>query len=408
MPSRAPCPAPRPGCPLSRIISSSRLLFPPLQPAYRGKQLYDALTSGAATLDAATSLPKAWRESLAERGAVTGRAAIHAIAASTDGTAKLLLRLHDGHVIEAVGIPELPRREDKEKAAAAAAAARRRGGGASTSAPPPAPPPRRLTICVSSQVGCPMRCAFCATGKGGYARNLASHEIVDQVLAVAAHFADGDGGRADPRIGERLNVVFMGMGEPLLNLRAVLPAVRALNGRLGIGARRITVSTVGVPQAIPRLAAGLDSLQATLAVSIHAPTQALREAIVPSAKAYPLAALLADCAAFHAATGRRVTFEYALLAGVNDAPEHAAGLARLLRKGLGPGASHVNVIPWNFVEGTPFGAPTRAGAATFAAAVEAAGVPASVRASRGQDAAAACGQLRNDNQKTPLAAGAAA
>lgn len=334
---------------------------------------------------------------------------MHAVAPAADGTTKLLLRLADGHVIEAVGIPELPRREDREKAAAAARASRRSGGGASSSTITP-PPPRRLTICVSSQVGCPMRCAFCATGKGGYARNLASHEIVDQVLAVVAHFegggsgegGGGPGGRPAPGIGERVNVVFMGMGEPLLNLRAVLPAVRSLNTRLGIGARRITVSTVGVPQAIPRLAAGLDALQATLAVSIHAPTQALREALVPSAKAYPLAALLADCAAFFEATGRRVTFEYALLAGVNDAPEHAAGLARLLRKGLGPGASHVNVIPWNFVEGTPFAAPSRNAAMAFAAAVEAAGVPASVRASRGQDAAAACGQLRNENQKVPL------
>ena len=202
---------------LATIIPFSFTRLPPhpfislshtLKPAYRGKQLYDALTSGAATLDAATSLPKAWRESLVERGASTGRSSIHAVAASTDGTAKLLLRLHDGHVIEAVGIPELPRREDKEKAAAAAAAARRRsgGGGATTSSPAP-PPPRRLTVCVSSQVGCPMRCAFCATGKGGYARNLASHEIVDQVLAVVAHFEGGIGGSS---IGERLNVVFMG------------------------------------------------------------------------------------------------------------------------------------------------------------------------------------------------------
>ena len=188
-----------------------------------------------------STLPKAWREGLAARGFATGRPAVHAAARSADGTVKLLLRLADGHVIETVGIP-----------------GRRVDGQAST----------RLTVCVSSQVGCPMRCSFCATGKGGYARNLAPHEIVSQVLAVAAEF-----GRAPT------NVVFMGMGEPLLNLKAVLPALRQINGRLGIGARKVTVSTVGVPNAIARLAA--EPMQLTLAVSIHAPTQELRERLVP-------------------------------------------------------------------------------------------------------------------------------
>jgi 23S rRNA (adenine2503-C2)-methyltransferase len=324
---------------------------------------------------------------LAERGAVTGRSAVHAVATSSDGTTKFLLRLADGHVIECVGIPERARKDDGG------------GGGGGTGGGgglPAAPPPRRLTVCISSQVGCPMRCAFCATGRGGFARNLAAHEIWEQVLHAATHF-----GPAGFRVS---NVVLMGMGEPLLNLRAVVPSVRALTDRLGIGARKVTVSTVGVPQAIARLAAALDGLQVTLAVSIHAPTQALRSALVPSAKAYPLAALLADCETFFRLTGRRVTFEYALLAGVNDAPEHAAGLARLLR--ARPGLrSHVNIIPFNPVAGAPFSAPSRAAATAFAAAVEAGGVPASVRTPRGQDAAAACGQLRNENQKTPLGGG---
>jgi 23S rRNA (adenine2503-C2)-methyltransferase len=343
------------------------------QPAYRGKQLYDALTSGVTSLATATSLPKAWRESLMERGAVTGRSAVHAVSTSTDGTTKFLLRLVDGHVIECVGIPERLKKGEI-----------------------PSPnTPRRLTVCISSQVGCPMRCAFCATGRGGFARNLASHEIWEQALHAATHF-----GPAGFRVS---NIVLMGMGEPLLNLKAVVPALTALTGRLGVGARKVTVSTVGVPQAIARLGAALGGLQVTLAVSIHAPTQALREALVPSAKAYPLAALLADCETYFNLTGRRVTFEYALLAGVNDAPEHAAGLARLLRR---PGLrSHVNVIPFNPVDGAPFSAPSRAAATAFAAAVEAGGVPSSVRTPRGQDAAAACGQLRNEHQKTPLNGG---
>lgn len=346
------------------------------QGAYRGKQLYDALTSGATSLETATSLPKAWRESLAARGAVTGRSSIHAVATSSDGTTKFLLRLADGHVVECVGIPERLKKGE---------------------APGPASH-RRLTVCISSQVGCPMRCAFCATGRGGFARNLAAHEIWEQVLHASTHF-----GPAGFRVS---NIVLMGMGEPLLNLRAVVPAVQALTGRLGIGARKITVSTVGVPQAIARLGAALGGLQVTLAVSIHAPTQALREALVPSAKAYPLAALLSDCETYFSLTGRRVTFEYALLAGVNDAPEHASALARLLRR---PGLrSHINVIPFNPVEGAPFSAPSRAAATAFAAAVEAGGIPASVRTPRGQDAAAACGQLRNEHQKTPLGEGVVA
>jgi 23S rRNA (adenine2503-C2)-methyltransferase len=197
---------------------------------------------------------------------------VHATSVSSDGTTKLLLRLSDGHVIETVAIPSLRKRATE-------------GDGHT-----------RWTACVSSQVGCPMRCSFCATGKGGYARQLAAHEIVDQVLAASA---TGAAGGARPA-----NVVFMGMGEPLLNLKAVLPALRTLQDRLGIGARKITVSTVGVPNAIGRLAA--ERSQVGLAVSLHAPTQALRESLVPSAKAYPLDALLADCVGYFEATGRRV------------------------------------------------------------------------------------------------------
>lgn len=237
------------------------------------------------------------------------------------------------------------------------------------------------------QVGCPMRCTFCATGKGGFARNLLPHEIVDQVLTVQEEF------------GQRVsNVVFMGMGEPLLNLPSVMRAHDILNKEIGIGARHLTISTVGVPNAIRRM--GRLQLQSTLAVSIHAPNQALRETIVPSAKAYPLSAIMEDCQEYFRLSGRRVTFEYTLLAGVNDDVSHARELAQLLR--CHDLRSHVNVIPWNPVDDSEFQRPTRRSVQQFVSALDNAGIPVSLRNTRGLEAAAACGQLRNQFQKEPL------
>ncbi|CAL5218542.1 g231 [Coccomyxa viridis] len=332
------------------------------QPKFRGKQLYDGLVHGAHDVLDFNNVPKAWRQSLAEQGVVSGRSSIYKEVKAKDGTTKFLLQLADNHVVETVGIPL----DDADK--------------------------QRLTVCVSSQVGCPMRCTFCATGKGGFARNLKAHEIVDQVMTVQERF------------GTRVsNVVFMGMGEPLLNLRAVTAAARFINQDLGIGARHITVSTVGVPNAIGMLASHLKehSLQLTLAVSIHAPSQAVRQRIIPSAKAYPLDALLQDCQKFLEVTGRRVTFEYTLLAGVNDAPAQAEELAEKLSRWHLRG-SHVNLIPWNAVDDADFTRPSRNAVFAFRRALEAKGYPVSTRITRGQDAAAACGQLRNDNQKLPL------
>ena len=337
------------------------------QSAFRGQQLYDALYSKARyvhTLDDISTLPAAWRASLRERGVTVGRSTVHAVARSTDSTAKLLLRVADGRVVETVGIPE----DESSR--------------------------KRLTVCVSSQVGCPMRCTFCATGKGGFARNLKAHEVVDQVLHIEELFQR----RAS-------HVVFMGMGEPCLNLRHVLAAHRALNEDVGIGQRCMTISTVGVPNALAKLAEA--GLQSTLAVSLHAPDQATREAIIPSAKAYPLDALLKDCVAYNTATGRRITFEYTLLAGVNDSEAHARKLAALLSShGL---QSHVNVIPYNPVDDAQFDRPSNNACRRFTDALTAAGCGASVRRTRGSDAAAACGQLRNEFQKKagPVAAAAA-
>ena len=331
---------------------------------FRGKQMADHLYAGdgasARDVDDFTTLSKADRRALVDANVRVGRSRLHHVAQANDGTAKLLLRLDDDRVVETVGIPA----DERGK--------------------------RRLTACVSSQVGCPMRCTFCATGKGGFARNLAPHEIVDQVLALEAHF------------GQRVsNVVFMGMGEPLLNVPNVLKAHEAMNREIGIGARHITISTVGVRGAIEKLARA--QLQSVLAVSLHAPNQALRETIIPSAKVYPMEDLLQDCEQYFVATGRRVTFEYTLLGGVNDSVEDAKELGRLLyARNL---ASHVNLIPYNPVDDADFKRPSRATVYAFRDALESCKVPASIRQTRGLEAAAACGMLRNQFQKDAIGGG---
>jgi 23S rRNA (adenine2503-C2)-methyltransferase len=228
-----------------------------------------------------------------------------------------------------------------------------------------------------------MACRFCATGKGGLQRSLAVHEIVDQVLSVREAMAERPS-----------HVVFMGMGEPLLNSEVVLDAINCLCTDLGMAQRQITVSTVGVAKTLPTLAeqalARLGRAQFTLAVSLHAPDQRLREQLIPTAHAYPIEALLDDCRRYVAITGRRVSFEYILLGGLNDQPHHADGLARLIR-GF---QSHVNLIPYNPIAEEEFQRPTPQAVAAFRRALEQRHIAVSVRASRGLDADAACGQLR--------------
>jgi 23S rRNA (adenine2503-C2)-methyltransferase len=306
-------------------------------------------------------LPGAFREKLVRAGMEIGRVAPADVVSSPDGTKKILLELRCGSVIEAVGIPgDVP------------------GDAASGDGPRR----RRFTACVSSQVGCAMRCSFCATGRQGYKRNLDAAEMVNQVMALEDVFQR-----------RATNVVMMGMGEPLMNLGNVLEAHRCLNADVGIGGRYFTISTVGVPNAIAKLAA--HKLQATLAVSLHAPNQALRERLIPSAKAYPLDALLRDCRAYKKVTGRRVTFEYTLLAGENDSVEHAEALAALLRRNVG-GGCHVNLLPWNPVRGAEetHARPSAKATRRFAEALERErGITLTVRKTRGLEADAACGQL---------------
>jgi 23S rRNA (adenine2503-C2)-methyltransferase len=222
-----------------------------------------------------------------------------------------------------------------------------------------------------------MACDFCATGKGGFVRNLSRSEILDQVLTVQEDF--------DRRVS---NVVFMGMGEPLHNPAAVLSATRSLNQDIGIGKRYITISTVGIPGRIRQLAN--ERLQATLAVSLHAPNQEIRESIVPSAAQYPIEELIEDCRDYAAETGRRVTFEYILLAGVNDSRDCAAELAELLR-GF---QAHVNLIPYNPIAEVDYQRPDPMRVRDFMQTLDDRRVAVSVRRTRGLESDAACGQLR--------------
>jgi 23S rRNA (adenine2503-C2)-methyltransferase len=228
-----------------------------------------------------------------------------------------------------------------------------------------------------------MACRFCATGKGGLQRSLATHEIVDQLLSVRQAM--------DRRPS---HVVFMGMGEPLLNVDAVLAAINCFCRDLGMAQRQITVSTVGVPNTLPQLAeaavAQLGRCQFTLAVSLHAPSQELREELIPTAKTYPLQQLLSDCRHYLDITGRRVSFEYILLGGLNDGRAQAEALADLV-SGF---QSHVNLIPYNPIEEEAFQRPSPERVQGFRQVLSQRGIAVSVRASRGLDQDAACGQLR--------------
>ena len=323
------------------------------QPAYRGRQLHQWIyQKGVRSLAEISVFSKQWRDTLAD--IPIGRSTLHYRSQAPDGTVKYLLRLADNNIIETVGIPTF-----------------------ASSGSGSAKVKERLTVCVSSQVGCPMACDFCATGKGGFIRNLKCHEIVDQVLTVQEDF------------GQRVsNVVFMGMGEPLLNLDAVVAAVKSINQDIGIGMRSLTISSVGIRDRIRQLAQ--HQLQATFAVSLHAPNQQLRQKLIPSAKQYPLETLLAECREYVQITGRRVTFEYILLAGLNDLPENAIELAKHLR-GF---QSHVNLIPYNPISEVEYQRPTPQRIQSFIQTLEKYHITVSVRRSRGLEKDAACGQLR--------------
>jgi 23S rRNA (adenine2503-C2)-methyltransferase len=326
------------------------------QPAYRARQLFGALHGRTiADWDQASDLPARLRASLAERYRLAaGELAVEAV--SSDGTRKRLLRLWDGQEIETVAIPSTSPQGH-----------------------------HRVSVCVSTQAGCAMACTFCATGMMGFSRHLTPGEIVDQVYT----FARG------AQVGQRpTHVVFMGMGEPLANYEATLKAVRLLTDPQGLGLsqRRITVSTSGLVPEIERLAG--ESLEITLAISLHAPNDTLRSSLMPINRRYPLAELIRAASDYAERTGRRVSYEYVMLRGVNDSPREAAELVRLLPRRL----SHVNLIPYN-PTGAAFSSTDRERARALLAQLQAAGLSATIRASRGRDVAAACGQLRAENRR---------
>jgi 23S rRNA (adenine2503-C2)-methyltransferase len=317
------------------------------QPPMRARQVRRwIVAAGATAFEQMTDLPLRLRQELA-REFVPLATTVHRHLISTDGTEKLLLRTRDGNLVECVLLKEADRR----------------------------------TVCVSTQVGCGMGCVFCASGIGGVVRNLGADEILEQILHARNLLPNG----------ERLtHIVIMGMGEPMANLDALLEALQTATARdgLGLSARHIHISTVGIPVKIRRLA-DLGK-QYHLAVSIHAPNDALRNRIVPTNEHTGLDDILQAADYFYATTGRQVTYEYVLLRDVNDRPEHAAQLGALLRGRQ----AHVNLIPFNNVAGLSFGRPGQNALDDFVAILRDAHVSVKVRKRKGADVDAACGQLR--------------
>lgn len=323
-------------------------------PAYRGRQLYAAAFRRlAASFDEITDLPRDLRADLAREASLTPLVVQEEQRHDAAETEKALFRMSDGALVEGV-LMDYPAE---------------RGGG-------------RHTVCLSTQVGCPLACSFCATGLQGWTRNLSPGEIAGQVL----HFERRLRGR-----GARVtNVVYMGMGEPLLPYAQTIKSVRLLTDPrgFGLGQRHITISTAGVVPGIRRLAH--EGLQIGLAISIHAATDEARSALMPINRRYGLDELLDACHEYVRTTNRRITFEYTLISGVNDGLGDARALAVRLRGLL----SHVNIIPWNAVDELPFQPSPRVRVAAFRDALVAAGLPVTVRDTKGSAIQAACGQLK--------------
>ncbi|MDX2114507.1 MAG: 23S rRNA (adenine(2503)-C(2))-methyltransferase RlmN [Planctomycetota bacterium] len=373
-------------------------------PAFRAPQILDWIyKKGVIQPDLMTNLRPAERAQLArDMTFLSGDIVAHQQA--TDGTQKLLIRWHDAAMPLAPSEPPAASTPDAASAPAAPPA---------LSLPVASQPAQatklyetecvmipadydedaeggkgdfaRKTACISSQVGCPVGCRFCASGIGGLDSNLSAARIIEQVWRLARM----------PGVERITNVVFMGMGEPLSNFANVTRAIRTLAAPwgLGISARKITISTVGLPQAIERLAEEFD-LPVTLALSLHAPTDDIRRTLIPWAEYTTIDALLGACDKWFNKTGREITLEYTLLGGVNDRPEHAEQLATLARRLR----ANVNIIRYNEVRGMPFNRPRTEDVRQFQDILRRARINAHIRASRGRDIAAACGQLRHEKR----------
>ena len=324
------------------------------EPKYRGKQVYSWLHRAAPDFAAMTNLPRSLREKLSGRFLLTCPTVVRKQESALDGTVKYLWRLYDGNCVETVLM-------------------RYHHGN---------------TVCISSEVGCPMGCAFCASTIGGLVRRLSAGEILDEVL-----FTQADSGQ------EISNIVLMGIGEPLDNYDNVTRFLELVNSPEGanIGMRHISLSTCGV---VPKIRALAESeLQLTLSVSLHAPDDETRNRIMPVNRTWNVEALLSACRDYFKATGRRISFEYAMIRGVNDSPE-AAGL--LIRRLHGM-AAHVNLIPLNHVDESPFKPSERQTVLRFQKQLEDSGIACTVRRTLGSDIDASCGQLRRKYRQTELA-----
>ena len=318
------------------------------EPAYRGRQLAEWIyRRGAAQFDQMTTLPNSFRTLLSQKHTVGMPDVIHRDQAE-DGTEKYLLRLQDGLSVESVYLPY------KE----------------------------RVSVCLSSQVGCAAGCAFCATAQGGFARNLTAGEIVGQFLYIQS--------QSSRRIS---HAVYMGMGEPLWNYQQTVKSLRLLSTEAGVSMRNLTVSTVGVVPGI--LALARENLPVTLALSLHAPDDSVRAKLIPTARKWKLEEILDACAEYASNTRRNLTFEYLMIRGVNDSPEQARALGALLKRKKLPG--NVNLIPFNYVEtSVGFQRPVQESVTKFREELEKTGRVTTQRMTRGHDIMAACGQLRRE------------
>jgi 23S rRNA (adenine2503-C2)-methyltransferase len=323
------------------------------EPDYRAKQIADWLyQKRAISFDEMTDVPQSLPAQLAKQFSFD-KIDIVRVLGSKDTTRKFLFRLSDESLIESVLIPASPALYGEKS--------------------------DRRTICISTQVGCAYGCKFCASGLEGFSRNLRPNEIVDQIIAV------------ERESGEKIdNIVFMGMGEPLANLENLLRAIQIINAPcgLGIGARHITVSTSGLAPQIRKLAD--EPLQIRLAVSLHGATDEVRNQIMPINRRYNIDMLLSACDYYTSRKKQRLTFEYILIAGVNDSDEQAHLLAKHARRL----SAKVNLIPYNTVDGLPWSRPSRNRQENFLSILRAAGIAATLRREKGHDIEAACGQLR--------------
>ena len=325
------------------------------QPEYRANQLFQWLnTHHASSYDEMTNLPKSFRDSLTQKYPLRSLQLVDK-QVSKDGTSKYILKLSDGKLIETVAIPSSAEVDGSQ----------------------------RLTVCVSTQVGCPMKCAFCATGMEGFKRNLTSDEIVDQVV-----FSQKE------RSQRVSNIVVMGQGEPFLNYDATLQALRALNSsdNLNIGARKITISTSGILNGIEKLSR--EPEQFTLAISLHSANQTVRDGLMPKVSNQPLSLLKEALMTYSSRTKRRVTLEYLLIRDINDSENDLQDLLEFC-KGL---FCHINILPMNQIPRSPYGPSSSKTVQWWLNSLNNAGIEATLRHSRGQDIAGACGQLKNSFQ----------